>query len=311
MSLDITKASLHQLGELGGDRIIIGEIDDKLIHLPNYLELHDRWERQHWSIHELDFKIDRQQWVEIPIESHPFWISDFALFFQGEASVTKTLIPYCAAVPMEDQRVFLITQLADEVQHTSFFDRFFREVLMMDGPDTESLLLQIKPLLAPAPCEILIDGLEEIGLRIHNSPQKIEYLIEGVTLYHIIVEGTLALAGQRSILNRNRRMALFPGFQQGFTAIARDESRHVLFGVRFLRDMVQGHQEYAKVIHNTVMRWMPQIHSTLSLTKMQRALLTTFGEDPDEMKNFALNSLQKKLKAIGLKWTIPSVEPMC
>jgi ribonucleoside-diphosphate reductase beta chain len=127
-----------------------------------------------------------------------------------------------------------------------------------------------------------------------------DYLVEGVTLYHIIAEGTLAMAGQRNLLNRNKKRGWYPGFQQGFTAIARDESRHVLFGVRFLRDMVQQNQAYADVIRNTISRWMPQIHETLYLSEFQRVLLTSFGEDPDEVMNFGMNSLRKKLKVIGV-----------
>ena len=36
MSIDIAKASLRELGEMDGDRIIIGEIDDKLASLPSF-----------------------------------------------------------------------------------------------------------------------------------------------------------------------------------------------------------------------------------------------------------------------------------
>ncbi|MBE3566666.1 MAG: hypothetical protein IMW90_13150, partial [Thermogemmatispora sp.] len=113
-------------------------------------------------------------------------------------------------------------------------------------------------------------------------------------------EGTLALAGQRSMLNRNKRMGWYPGFQQGFNAIARDESRHVLFGVRFLRDMVQEDARYAEVIRDTIQKWMPQIHDILYLSDFQRALLSSFGEDPDELLRFGMNSLRKKLKVIGV-----------
>ncbi len=36
MSIDIAKTSLRELGEMDGDRIIIGEIDDKLASLPSF-----------------------------------------------------------------------------------------------------------------------------------------------------------------------------------------------------------------------------------------------------------------------------------
>ncbi len=301
MSIDIAKASLRELGEMDGDRIIIGEIDDKLASLPSYRELYNRWERQQWSTQELDFSIDRQTWSEIVPENRPVWMSGFVVFFQGEVSVVNTLIPYLAAAPTEEQRFFLSTQLVDETRHAIFFDKFFREALMMNGPDTEALLVQIRPLILPGQRQILLEGLPEIGQRISAEPHNMAYLVEGVTLYHIIAEGTLALAGQRNMLNRSKRMGGYPGFQQGFTAVARDESRHILFGVKFLRDAVQQDSAYINVIRNTIARWMPQIHETLYLSEPQRAVLTFLGEDPNDIINFGMNSLRKKLKVIGVK----------
>ncbi|GAC1566364.1 MAG: hypothetical protein NVS3B14_08040 [Ktedonobacteraceae bacterium] len=300
MSIDIEKASLRELGDVGGDPIIVGEIDDKLVSLPTYMDLYHRWERQQWSTQDLDFSIDRQQWSEVDEASKPVWISGFVVFFQGEVTVTNTLIPSCAAMPTDVQRFFLTTQLVDEARHAIFFGKFFREALLMDGPDIESILAQIRPMLRQGEREILIDGMSEIAQKIHDEPQNMHYLIEGVTMYHIITEGTLALAGQRNMLNRNKRLGWYPGFQQGFNAIARDESRHVLFGVRFLRDMVQQNPAYAEVIRNTIASWMPQIHETLYLSELQRAVLVAFGEDPDDIINFGMNSLRKKLKVIGV-----------
>lgn len=301
MALDIGKASLRELAELGGDSIIIGEIDDKLVHLPSYRELYHRWERQQWSTQDLDFSVDRQQWAEVSEASRPVYISGLVAFFQGEISVTNTLIPYLAAVPTEEQRIFLTTQLVDEARHATFFDKFFREALGMGGPDIESILVQIRPMLRDAERRILLEGLVEIGQKIHDEPKNLAYLVEGVTLYHIIAEGTLALAGQRNMLNRNKRLGWYPGFQQGFTAVARDESRHVLFGVKFLRDMVQQDSASADVIRETIRRWMPEIHETLYLSEFQRALLVSFEEEPDDIMNFGMNSLRKKLKVIGVE----------
>ena len=303
MSVDIAKASLRELGELGGDSIIIGEIDDKLVNLPGYRELYHRWERQQWSTQDLDFSIDRQQWAEVDETVRPSWISGFVVFFQGEISVTNALVPYVAAMPTEEQRIFLSTQLVDEGRHAIFFDKFFREAILMEGQDIEAILAQIRPLLEQGPRDILIGGLSEIAQKIHDEPKNMDYLVEGVTLYHIIAEGTLALAGQRDMLNRTRRAGLYPGFRQGFTAVARDESRHVIFGVKFLRDMVQQSPVRGDVIRNTIERWMPQIRSTLHLSEMTRQILTAFGEDPDEIENFGMQSLRKKLKVIGVEHT--------
>ncbi|MGB8348353.1 MAG: ribonucleotide-diphosphate reductase subunit beta [Ktedonobacteraceae bacterium] len=302
MSIDIARASLRELGEITPDSILVGEIDDKLVNLPSYRDLYHRWEKQQWSTQDLDFSADREQWADVPEENRPIFIAGFVIFFQGEVSVTNTLIPYMLAVPTEEQRFFLSTQLVDEVRHAIFFDKFFREALQISGPDVEATLTQIRPLLQPGPRKILLEGLVEMGQRIASDTKNLDYLVEGITLYHIITEGTLALAGQRNMLNRNKRLGWYPGFQQGFTAIARDESRHVLFGVRFLRDMVLQDRHYADVIRETIARWLPDVQNTMQQPEATRqVLLNVFGEDPDDIINFGMNSLRKKLKVIGVE----------
>ena len=73
---------------------------------------------------------------------------------------------------------------------------------------------------------ILVDRLQDVSERIRQEPQQLAHLIEGVTLYHIVIEGMMALAGQRNILEVYREQKLFPAFRGGLTAVARDESRH-------------------------------------------------------------------------------------
>ena len=302
MSIDIARASLRELGEITPDSILVGEIDDKLVNLPSYRDLYHRWEKQQWSTQDLDFSADREQWAGVAEENRPIFIAGFVIFFQGEVSVTNTLIPYMLAVPTEEQRFFLSTQLVDEVRHAIFFDKFFREALQISGPDVEATLAQIRPLLQPGPRKILLEGLTEMGQRIASDTKNLDYLVEGITLYHIITEGTLALAGQRNMLNRNKRLGWYPGFQQGFTAIARDESRHVLFGVRFLRDMVRQDHHYADIIRETIARWLPDVQNTMHQPETTRqVLMNVFGEDPDDIINFGMNSLRKKLKVIGIE----------
>ncbi len=85
-----------------------------------------------------------------------------------------------------------------------------------------------------------------------------------------------------------------------YNVTIRDESRHVLCGVKFLRDMVQQNPDLVDIIRNTISRWMPQMKETLHLPEPQRAALMFFGEDPDDVMHFGMNSLRKKLKVIGV-----------
>src|SRR5437660_10792746 len=102
---------------------------------------------------------------------------------------------------------------------------------------------------------ILIDALRGVSERIRQEPGDLAHLVEGITLYHVVVEGTMALAGQRGILEFYRARGLFPAFRGGFTAVARDESRHVVFGVKFLREMIQRDAANARVVKAAINKY--------------------------------------------------------
>ena len=146
---------------------------------------------------------------------------------------------------------------------------------------------------------ILIDALVEVAGRIQREPGNMAHLVEGVALYHVIVEGTMALAGQRSILDFYRMNDLFPAFRGGFTAVARDESRHVVFGVKFLREMIQQDATHAVIVHDAVEKYVPTALEGISPGPEQVQMMLANGEDPWVTPRYAQESLAKKLKVIG------------
>jgi ribonucleoside-diphosphate reductase beta chain len=60
--------------------------------------------------------------------------------------------------------------------------------------------------------------------RLASEPEDLETLVEAVTIYHMVVEGMLALTGQPFIMDYNERMGTLPAFVQGFTLVARDST---------------------------------------------------------------------------------------
>ena len=97
--------------------------------LLTYRELYELWERQQWAVQDLDFTQDRIDWHErIAPEERVARMSGLSSFFVGEQRVEAELGPLMRAVPDEDMRIFLSTQIADEARHVVFFDRFYSEV---------------------------------------------------------------------------------------------------------------------------------------------------------------------------------------
>jgi ribonucleoside-diphosphate reductase beta chain len=310
MSIDmpLETASLKQLEQTPIDNVL-NIIDQGLVHLPPYRELYYRWERQQWRAQEIDFTQDRLQWEKMTPDERQNRLSGLSAFFKGEACVTDTLAPYVFAMPDEEMRIFLTTQLVDEARHTVFFARFFKEVLGIDNGSLETTLTDVRQYVNPHLQYILIDALAEVAERIRVEPQNRASLIEGVTLYHIVVEGTLALAGQRSILEFYREHDIFPAFRGGFTAVARDESRHVVFGVKFLRDMIHQDNANARAVQAAIQKYAPIALKALTPEDHYIPNMLAMQADPWLTPRYALDSLRKKLKVIGLSMELPTVPP--
>jgi len=119
----------------------------------------------------------------------------------------------------------------------------------------------------------------------------------------------MALTGQRNILDLYRQNNLFPAFRGGFTAVARDESRHVVFGVKFLREMIQRDPANAKVIQAAVDKYAPVALKALTPTDEAIAQMLSMQADPWTSPRYAQDSLRKKLKVVGLSMELPHVPP--
>ncbi len=127
-----------------------------------------------------------------------------------------------------------------------------------------------------------------------------EAFVEGVVIYHLVIEGTLALTGQRFELNTVRERArTHMGLYQGFTAVARDESRHVNFGIKVLHDAVQEEPaRFAPLIQRTLVECRPLISGTFR--PLDPRHLTGYGHSEQDLRKFGLNSLNRRLRAITI-----------
>ncbi|HLI05830.1 MAG TPA: ribonucleotide-diphosphate reductase subunit beta [Ktedonobacteraceae bacterium] len=310
MSIDmpLENASLNELQQTPIDNVL-RIIDEGLVHLPTYRELYYRWERQQWKAQDIDFSFDRKQWEGMPPEEREMRMYGLSAFFRGEASVTDTLSPYAIAMPDEDMRIFITTQTVDEARHTVFFDRFFREVLGIEKETLEAELGVAEQYMGQKMKYILIEALNDVADRICRDPGNMANLVEGITLYHVIIEGTMALAGQRGILELYRQYNLFPAFRGGFTAVARDESRHVVFGVKFLRDMIQRDAANAQIVYNAINKYVTTALEAISPDPEDVPRILEAKQDPWVTPRYAVDSLRKKVKVIGLSMELPTVPP--
>ena len=166
---------------------VVQTIDEGLERLPSYMDLYFKWERQQWAVQELDFTQDRRQWLEASETQRQLRMALYNGFYAGEIAVTDTLGPYIAAMPRLDQRVFLTTQVADEARHVVFFDKWFSEVLGRDRAVVGDHMAKARELMGSYYNYIFYDLLPGISDDLRKHPEDTGLLVEGVTLYHIVI----------------------------------------------------------------------------------------------------------------------------
>jgi ribonucleoside-diphosphate reductase beta chain len=270
--------------------------------LLSYGQLYERWERQQWATQDLDFSQDKVDWRErIPADEKVQRLFGLSAFFTGEQRVTDELGPIMRACPTEEQRIFLSTQIADEARHVQFFNRFFGEVGVLDGTDgVADRLRATEENLTDSFTELFDRMLRERVDRLAAEREDTEVLVEAVTLYHMIIEGALALTGQHYIIDYNTRMGTLPGFVEGFSNVARDEHRHIAFGVRFLTDMARDDPRHRAAMQRTMAEALPVADQVLDPPWPEEEDSELFGASRAETHDFAAQALTRRLKVIGL-----------
>jgi ribonucleoside-diphosphate reductase beta chain len=300
----VEQTSLNELVNVSVDDVQT-QMDALLSPENDSASFYRRWETQQWAVSDLDFERDKRDWAAIPPPVQASLKTTMTLFFLGEQLVTDTLAPVLHAAPREDERIFLATQIADEARHTVFFDRFFDEVLAHEG-GIRTALVNFGPAARAGYQRIFYKELPEAIDRCRLDPKDPVAFVEAVVTYHLIIEGYLALGGQRSILRLLRKIGILPGFVAGFTAVARDESRHIGFGVLALRRRVLEDAEMGRVIARKVHDLLdPAVRVVVGPDERLpfghiSEVPTPMRIDVLEARAFAIDSLTKRLRASGL-----------
>lgn len=264
---------------------------------PGYRQLYYRWEREQWAAGAIDLTEDRRQWVDVfpPHHRRAFrWaLSSFSI----PDDTTEMLVPFIDAAPTEEQQVFLTTQLADAARHTVFLDRFASGVLAHGDDAVEAGSGCLNDGWRILLTEMLPAASDAIAADLGNMDR----LVEGIALYHLVIEGTVALTGRRFLLDHARTSDLLPGWCRGSTAIARDEARHVDFAMKFLREMVVRDHRYADVIAGVLTQALPVIRATFEAPGGDPSYFDPLPYGPDDLTTFALDALAKRAALIGVE----------
>jgi ribonucleotide reductase beta subunit family protein with ferritin-like domain len=280
-----------------------------------YEDLYARWEQGNWKASEIDFSTDREDW------EHKFSELDrraalwtYSMFFHGEDSVADNLSPYIDAAPREEQKYFLATQQVDEARHAVLFGRFMREVASR-GADTSSALAATHGELTWGFKKVFA-RLDQMGdeLRRDRSRPK---LAQAITLYHLVIEAALAQPGQHFIEESLTRRDLLPGLRSGISNVARDEQRHIAFGVKMIADLVREDPECEPAIEELLREIFPFTAAVFVPPGWDERYVTSFGFELEDLFIHGADAIETRLRAaglhpermrVGLAFDVPSAE---
>ena len=277
--------------------------------LLDYRQLYALWERQSWKATELDFSVDREQWVVTPREAQESTIWSLGSFYVGEERVTADLAPFLQAAPTGEIELFLATQLVDEARHAAFFDRFGGEVMCLSADDFRGRMREVEQILLSPWREVFDDGLRDVARRIQAKPDDLDLFVEGITTYHMVVEGFLAVTGQTLIRDYMLEHSMYPGFCEGFGLVERDEHRHVAFGVRFLRDAIREDPRHRDTVERVVLELAPKAAYVFAPPYVTDAReYVSYGYTSRQIYGFAYRTLRRRMRVLGIE--IPSADEL-
>jgi ribonucleoside-diphosphate reductase beta chain len=291
--------SLLELTSQGDVGTISDESKLSSVKLMTPQQLYELWERQNWQSHTIDFTRDQHDWATMSADLRERLAWNLSSFFVGEERVTTQFSGLVMAYESQGEAAFLATQQVDEARHAQHFNRFYEQVLGIDG-SFEDRLQRAREDLNPAFIEMFDVVLVEWGRRLVEDPYDIEAKVDFVTLYHMIIEGTLALTGQYLLTDFMERNDILPGWVQGFKLISQDEHRHVAYGTWFLREKAKD-SALKRRIGERVAELIPLANGVLVPPGADPDSYTILDYTMEETNTFAFNALRRRLKVVGIE----------
>jgi hypothetical protein len=266
-----------------------------------YEDLYTRWEHGNWSAYDLDFSKDKAGWDSLSDiqRRSAMWI--YSMFFYGEDRVADTLAPYITAAPTEEQSYFLATQQVDEVRHSIFFHRFFKEVIGVGGETLQQTLSSTLPQLNWG-YRGIFDRLDLMAEELTKDRSLPKYA-QAITLYHLIVEGSLAQPGQHFIEDFFASEETMPGFSSGIANVSRDEQRHIGFGVKVLSELLKegapGCEENRAAVTELLREVLPYGPAVFYPPNFDRSYTECYGFSLEDIFAFGLKLIRQRWRTIG------------
>jgi ribonucleoside-diphosphate reductase beta chain len=262
--------------------------------------LYRRWEDSQWSPFAIDLTIDQEQWAQMSGEDRDLIFYVLSSLMVAEERITTKFSGLVGAYGTEEEATFLSTQQVDEARHMQFYARFQDEVVA--APDLIAAHVQrARESVSDAFRHIFDEQLVQAHERLVAEPGNLAAKVRFVTIYHLILEGTLGLTTFKFTTDYLSGQRLLPGFVEGYSKIHHDETRHIGYGVWFLRETMRDRPDAADVVRQTLRDLLPSVAASLAPPDTASDMdFAVIGATSEGLLEFALGGLTRRLDIIGV-----------
>ncbi len=260
-------------------------------------ELYNDWERAHWAAQDIDLSRDPAEWAALEPGERELLHWVLSSLMVAEERISTQFCGLVLAQDDEEEGSYLSTQLVDEVRHMQFYARFQNEVIA-DPAEIGAHVSRARQVLGPPFEQVFDRALVEAHDRLRREPANREAKVEFVTIYHMVIEGTLGLTASHFLIDFLRERGQLPGFVDGYSRIAADEQRHIAYGTWFLREAVAADPAMGELVTARIRDLLPAVAE--SIAPPSEGAWDVLGVEDGALAEFALGALNRRLKIIGV-----------
>ncbi len=266
------------------------------IQLKDPQQLYDDWERAHWAAQDIDLSRDPADWTALAESERELLHFVLSSLMVAEERISTQFCGLVLAQDDEEEGSYLSTQLVDEVRHMQFYARFQNEVIA-DPAAIASHVASAREVLGDAFRRVFDEALVQAHDTLRLDPGDRDAKVRFVTIYHMVIEGTLGLTASHFLLDFLREREQLPGFVDGYSRIAADEQRHIAYGTWFLREAVAADPTLADVVRSQVTDLLPAVAE--SIAPPSEGAWDVLDVEDGALAEFGLGALNRRLSIVG------------
>ncbi|MEA2646857.1 MAG: ribonucleoside-diphosphate reductase beta chain [Chloroflexota bacterium] len=245
-----------------------------------------------WDPADLDFSQDRADWAAFTDIERDWILRLLALFQAGEEAVTVDLLPLIHAVASDghiEEEIYLTSFLWEEAKHVEFFRRWLNEVAEVD--------YDLHRYVTPSYRQLFFEELPRSMNALLTDTSREAQARASVT-YNMVIEGMLAETGYHGFRRALKQNGKCPGICAGVELTARDESRHIRYGVYLLERLVSEDDSLWEVVKGRMNEIFPMALAVTPEFWDEYEAPYPFGLTMDEFVDFAAQKFDARMRVL-------------